>query len=281
MKIKDFAIPTSLAEAHRLLKDLGPNGLPVAGGTAHLFLRGDDEKVAVDISRLGLSGIRATDSGFEIGATTHIADLQHFQAPGWVLDRVARCFVSQQLRNAATLGGNVVRVFAWADFPAPLLVLDASFVLQGASERVIDAATFFNGQPVRLLQPGDLLTAVRVPAVKPPDGFAYIKQGRTAVDYGLVTAAAWIQLDGSRVAAARVAVGASVATPRRLNLVEEALTGKALTPQLIEAAVKQGWTGPVRRASPGVSEDYVRHVTAVVLRDAIRQAGAEAKGGAS
>ena len=277
--MKSFIIPGSLEEARELLRRLGGEGVPIAGGTAGVFLRGDENKTGVDITRLGLDGIRAEDGKFEIGATTPVADLRSHTATGWVLDQVAKRFVTQQVRNISTLGGNVVRVFAWADFPVALLALDAEFVVQNNEERVFTAGEFFSGQPARLFSPGDLLMAVRVPAVRNPAGFAYHKSTRVQADYSYCTVAAWVLMDGDVIQSARVAVGACVSMPKRLQGVERALVGKAPGEKSVADAVKVGWEGPVRRAYAGMGEDFVKHVTAVALRDTILAAVADAKGG--
>lgn len=276
MKIKDFEIPRSLEEARDMLRKLGPAGFPIAGGTSALFLR-NEQKTCVDINRLGLAGIHVAPDGFEIGATTTIADLQAFAASGWVLGRVADHFVTQQVRNVSTLGGNVARVFAWADFPVALLALDASFVVKADVEKVFDAVKFFDGQPARLLAPGDLLASVRIPSVSAPCGFGYRKITRTCADYSMATAAAWVRTDGRKIAEARVAVGAAVTMPRRMTVIEKELAGGSTDAGRVGEIVARGWEGTIRKAWPGLAEDYVRHVAKVAVRDAI----VEAAGGAS
>jgi hypothetical protein len=71
----------------------------------------------------------------------------------------------------STLGGNIVRVFAWADFPVALLALGATMIIQGDEARRVAADEFFNGQPVRLLKTGDLLVGVQIPALSAGPGF--------------------------------------------------------------------------------------------------------------
>ncbi len=279
--MKTIVIPNSLEEAHGLLRELGSAGVPVAGATGGVFFRGDDDKTGVDITRLKLSGIAAKGDHFEIGATTPIADLRAYRAQGWALDRVARRFVTQQIRNLATLGGNIVRVFSWADFPSALLSLDAEMTVCDGQTRSYKAAEFFDGQPVRLFKPGDLLRTIRVPVVEAPCGFGYRKHTRVQSDFSIATAAAWVQLEGNKVKAARIALSAAVAMPRRLNAIESALAGKTPNEGAILEAVKAGWSGPVRRAHPGLTDEYVKHVAEVTLRDAIAEAVAEAKGGAA
>lgn len=280
MKIEDFATPATAAEARRRLKELGPRGLPVAGATSLLFLRGDVPVTAVDLTRCGLSGIEAIPGGFAIGATTPIADLQNYRGDGWVLHRVADAFVTQQIRHQSTLGGNVVRVFPWSDFAVALAVLDATFVIEGDAVRRIGAKEYFTGQPARLYQAGDLLTSVEVPAVGPGVGFGYHKQKRTTADYSLATAAAWLEVGGGTVRAARVALGAAVPMPGRLREVEAAVVGAPARGGALREKAVTALSGLRTATAAGMSREYTAHLAGVVVGDvlvqAVRAAGGEA-----
>jgi CO/xanthine dehydrogenase FAD-binding subunit len=275
MRIADFRIPEHLDEARTLLKGLGDQALPLAGGTSLVFAVGRDEKIAVDLMRAGLDGIRREHGGFRIGATTRLADLQHFRADGWVLDRVAVRLASQQVRNMSTIGGNIVRVFPWADFPVALLALDASLVILGQGERTVGADEFFAGQPSRLLKGGDLLAAVHVKALPPGTGFGYRKETRAAMGFSLMTAAALVESDGKNIRRARVAAGAGVPFPCRLEAVEAALAGKPGKDETFREAAK-GTAGLKIRTSAGMSEEYIAHLAQVVVADALREAWTEA-----
>ncbi len=273
MKLVDFKIPKSLDEAQSVLKQLGPSALPIAGATSLVFTGGKDEKVAVDITRIGLEGIRRQNGTFRIGAATRLSVLQQHREDGWVLDRVAKHVASQQVRNVSTIGGNVVRVFPWADFPVALLALDAQFVIAGDSERTVKADEFFSGQPVRLLKPGELLAAVCVPAVW---GFGYHKETRAAMGFSVMTAAACLEADGKRIKRARVVVGAGVPFPSRIEAAEKALVGQAASEDLFKEAAAKGVQGLKMKTAVGNSDEYTAHLAAVVVCDAIAKAWAEA-----
>lgn len=272
---RDFVTPTSVDEARSELKRLGADGVPLAGATSLLFLRHKEPKVAVDLSRVGLAGIRDEGGAFAIGAMTSVDALRRYRAPGWVLDRVASCFVTQQVRNLSTLGGNIVRVFAWADFPVALLAMGATMTVQGDVPREYAADEFFKGQPVRLLQPGDLLTSIRVPALRPGQGVGFHKQVRVSADFSQATAATWIEIREKKIVSARVALGAAIPLPGRLNEVEAALIGRRSDASTIRAAVEA--LGPrTWRSVAGFSPDYIQHVAHVAVVDALAQACAAA-----
>lgn len=274
---KDFVVPANLEEARAELVRLGPEGVPLAGATSLLFLRHKEPKVAVDLSRAGLSGIRRDGSHFAIGAMSTISDLRNHREAGWVLDRVARCFVTQQIRNQSTLGGNIVRVFAWADFPVALLALGASMTIQGEAVRRVEVDEFFGGQPVRLFKAGDLLTCVSVPALQAGEGFGYHKQTRVSADFSQGTAAAWLKVEGGKIRAARVALGAATSFPCRLAEVEQAVAGHKGGEKLFrEAATQLGqrtW-----RSVAGFGPDYIKHIGEVAVADALLRAWQEAAG---
>jgi CO/xanthine dehydrogenase FAD-binding subunit len=272
---KDFVTPDSLEEARAQLKRLGPEGMPLAGATSLLFLRHREPKVAVDLSRIGLAGVGEQDGQFIIGALTSIAELRTHKAPGWGLDRVAARFVTQQIRNQSTLGGNLVRVFAWSDFPVPLLALGATMTIWGDQERSVGADEFFSGQPIRLFAAGDLLTRVAVPVLKKGQGFGYHKQVRVSADFSQGTAAALLTVEGGTITGARIALGAATTFPCRLAEVEQAVLGHPGSEKLFKDAATQ--TGPRNwRSVAGFAPDYIRHVAGVAVRDALARAWAEA-----
>lgn len=277
---KDFVLPRSVHEARAALKQFGAEAMPVAGATSLSFLRHKEPKVAVDLSRAGLSGIRAVEGGFEIGAMTHITALREMSTQGWVLDRVAHRFVTQQLRNMCTIGGNITRVFAWCDFPVALLALDATIRIASDSPRTVDAVEFFAGQPVRLLKAGDLVEAIRVPALGAGEGFGYRKHVRVEADFSQATSAAWVKVEGGVIKAARVALGASIPMPVRLPAVEQVLVGQKGSPKLFkEAATKIGtrtW-----RSVAGFTQEYISHLAGVAVADAIADAWTDAVEGRS
>mgnify|MGYP005858108153 CR=1 FL=1 len=271
---RDFVLPQSVDEARAALKQLGADGMPVAGGTSLSFLRHKEPKVAVDLSRAGLSGVVPVSGGFGIGAMTTITALREFASPGWVLDRVAHRFVTQQIRNQCTLGGNITRVFAWCDFPVALLALDASITIASDTPRAVDVVEFFSGQPVRLLQAGDLVQSVRVPALSSGEGFGYRKHTRVEADFSQATAAAWVKVEKGAIAAARVALGASIPMPVRLPAVEQAVVGRKGSAALFrEAASKLG--ARTWRSVAGFSPEYIGHLAGVAVADALAQAWAE------
>jgi CO/xanthine dehydrogenase FAD-binding subunit len=277
MKLNEFIIPDDLRAAKSALKKLGDKGFAVAGGTSLHFL-GLAEKTAVDLTHLGLSGIKKTGGSFLVGATTNLGELMKYQSAGWVLDRVALHTSTQQIRNISTLGGNIVRVFPWNDFPVALLALDATMYVEGAKEKAYSADDFFDGQPVRLFKPGQLLTRIEVPVLKKGQGFGYHKEVRLHAGFSLMTAAAVVTVKAGRIKEVRVAAGAGIALPARLPLVEAALEGQSAEAPSLNQAVANGTTELSWKGKEGMSDQYAAHLGRVVLMDVLSAALLQAKG---
>jgi carbon-monoxide dehydrogenase medium subunit len=272
MRIRDFIRPASLQEAREALKSLGNEGMVLAGGTALHFMQDETPVTAVDISRLGLSYIREEEGGYRIGATTRIADIQRHRAPRWALHEICRRMATHQIRNISTIGGNIARVFPWADLPVVLLAMGAEMAVDDGAESTVGADEFFAEQPAKRFAGGALLTSVKVPALGAGTGFGSVKVVRTAAAFSMATLAAKLVLDGEGIVSARVAAGSAVPFPRRLPEVEAALVGKEATEAVFAEAAAVAEGAAPWRGKEGMSAEYSKHLAGVALRDALERA---------
>lgn len=278
MKLCEFLRPASLPAARDNLRELGRRGMILAGGTALHFMQDHTPVTAVDITCLGLSYIHAEDAYYTIGATTPLADIQRYRAPRWALHEICRRISTHQIRNISTIGGNICRVFPWADLPVILLAMDAIMVIYSGKSEEVGADAYFSFQPARRFLTGNILTAVKVPVLKAHHGFGSIKVVRTQASFPMVTIGALLELDGNNIKSARVAAGSAIPFPRRLPEVEAALTGReAVTAVFQEAAGKAGADAPWR-GREGMSPDYSRHLAEVSILDALERAATFARG---
>lgn len=278
MKLSEFSRPASLAQARKTLRELGPRGMVLAGGTALHFMPGKTPVTAVDITGLGLSYIKQKGGYFVIGAATPLADIQRYRGPRWAMHEICRRISTHQIRNISTIGGNIARVFPWADLPVVLLAMDARLVIYSGKEKEMPADEYFSAQPARLFRGGDLLTAVKIPVLKAHHGFGSVKATRNSTAFSLVTIAALLELKGGVIKSARVAAGSGIPFPQRLKPVEAALAGKeASTAVFKEAAAAAGaaakWVG-----GEGMSADYIRELAEVSILDALERAAEFARG---
>jgi carbon-monoxide dehydrogenase medium subunit len=281
MKLSEFIRPASLAEARKALRQLGPKGMPLAGGTALHFMPGKTPVTAVDITRLGLSYIKQKGDYFVIGAATPLSDIQRYRGPRWAMHEICRRISTHQVRNVSTIGGNIARVFPWADLPVVLLAMDARMVVYSGKEKDMPADEYFSSQPARLFRGGDLLTAVKIPVLKAHHGFGSVKATRNATAFSLVTIAALLELGGTTIKSARVAAGSGIPFPQRLKPVEAALAGKEANTETFKAAAAAGGAAARWVGGEGMSADYIRQLAEVSILDALERAAEFARGRAA
>jgi CO/xanthine dehydrogenase FAD-binding subunit len=259
--------PTDLAEA---LAALAQAPLTVlAGGTdfypARVGRPIDDD--ILDIGALaGLRGIGDAGDHVRIGAATTWSDILAAELPEWLagLKLAAREVGGLQIQNAGTIAGNLCNASPAADGVPPLLALDAAVELaSGLGERVVPLADFITGNRRTARRADELATAVLVPKPRHAARAGFAKLGaRKYLVISIVMVAAVLEIEASRVAQARVAVGACSAVAQRLPALEAALLGQPCAPGL-GAVVSQTQLRPL------MPIDDVRG-TAAYRRDAAR-----------
>ncbi len=205
------------------------------------------ESTLLNIRRVeGLGGIKAVGDEIRIGATTTVSDIRRNAllaevAPALV--QAAECFASEQIRNAASVGGNVCNASPAGDTIPPLLVLGASVELacwrDGAAQtRRVPLEEFFVRPGKTVKRPEELLTAVVFP--RPGKDFVsrFRKSGpRPALEISTVSVAVGARVANGKLANVRVAMGSVAPTPLRARHVEAALEGRPLDAATIAAAV--------------------------------------------
>lgn len=283
--LERFVVPDSLEDAIALLAQGRQAARALAGGTSLVGFHGKGTAALVDITRLDLDQINPTDDELEIGACARlqrVADSPLLAEPGLAaLADAASGAGPRPVRNAVTLGGNVVGYKRWSDTPAALLALDAQVVVAGPrqSAEARPVSALFAAHPQTVLEPGELLTAFRLPRPDEATGSAYVKFGKTHVDYALAGAAARVTLDpAGHCADIALAVTAVERLPRRLDAAAAPLRGA-----LIDDDALAGLQDRVREllrpaADMRASAEYLADLGAVVAADAISRAAARARG---
>ncbi|MFO0838459.1 MAG: xanthine dehydrogenase family protein subunit M [Phycisphaerae bacterium] len=225
----------TLSDAAALLSRLGPEARPLAGGTDLVVdLKTGRTRVSnlVSLRRIAdLRGIALDDQGLRIGALTTIAELLRSQA---VRERfaplidAARDMASTQVRNLATVGGNIASAVPCADLPPILMVLNASLsVWSTAGLREIPIDSFFRGPRATALRPGELIVVVRVPFIQRGSGGAYARLAmRDGNAIAVTSVAAGVRLENARISEARIALGAVAPTPLLVPSAAAFLAGK-------------------------------------------------------
>jgi carbon-monoxide dehydrogenase medium subunit len=240
----DYHAPKSLADAVKLLGELGPEAKLLAGGHSLLpmmKMRFALPSHLVDLNRIeALRGVREEGDTIVIGAMTVENDLiasPVLQRRVPLLPEAARQIADPQVRNRGTIGGDIAHGDPANDHPALSLALGASFTLAGPSgTRTVAADAFFLGPFETALAEGEILTEIRVPAFAPKTGHAYEKLKRKTGDWATAAAAVVLRLDGGVVGALRIALTNLGPTALRAGAAEAALLGKPLDDAGIEAA---------------------------------------------
>jgi CO/xanthine dehydrogenase FAD-binding subunit len=277
--IQAFYRPTSVREAIRLLHDR--NARVVAGGTDLAVLRDRSIRSLVDITHLALDGIRRDTGGIIIGAGCTMSALERSSViralANGILARAAATCGSIQIRNVATIGGNLANGSPAADTATPLLAMDAAVVLQtDRGKRRLTLREFF-ALPQKRRISGGLLVELCIPKIKGRAGWSFQKFGRTETDIAVVNVAAGLGIasDGS-CAWARIALGAVAPAPMRAAKAEALLLGKALSGELIDAAAESVAREVQPITDQRASAEYRRAISQVLARRALRECAQEA-----
>ncbi len=178
----------------------------------------------------GLRGISQRSDGFRIGALTTWSDVIRAELPAWFdgLKLAAREIGGVQIQNAGTVAGNICNASPAADGTVALLALDADVEVQGARGiRRMGLADFVLGPRRTALEPGEIVTALHVPAPEERGASDFLKLGaRHYLVISIAMVSAVIHVDGAgKVSRAGVAVGACSPVARRLPALEARLVG--------------------------------------------------------
>lgn len=241
----DFYQPATLQEASRLLKENGPGGRFLAGGTDLVIAmkeKGLLPRYIVDLKRLpGLSGIREnSDGSISLGALTTLHEIETsalIKKKYPFLAQSAAEVGSIQIRNRATIGGNMANASPSADTSPALMALGASASIASASgERKMAIEEFFKGPGQNAMSPDEILTEITIPKTSANLVGEYIKfSPREMMDLAYVGVAVVYNLaKDKKCSGVRIVLGAVAPTPIRAKRAEAALEGQALSEALAE-----------------------------------------------
>jgi carbon-monoxide dehydrogenase medium subunit len=282
----ELAVPGSVDECLQILAKRGPDTKVVAGGTDLLpQLKNGVLKPGWVVDLSAVAELRtisdAPDGRLRIGASVTARELEldaRVRSRFPALAESAAMVGSVQVRNLATLGGNLCNAAPSADMAPPLLALDAEAVIAGPSgQRRVPMASFFLGVRRTVLAPGELLLEIVVPAQGAHSGGNYLRHTpRRELDIAVVGVASQVTLAGGKCTAARIALAAVAPVPLRATDAEQALVGQPLTPQQIERAadLASGAARPIddHRGSIEFRNHLVRVLTRRTLTTALERA---------
>lgn len=245
----DYFEPKSIAETLSILSKYEERARIIAGGTDIMvdMKHSDEPACLVNLKRIpDMGGIQEDDGYLQIGSLTTIREIEtnsRVKEGFPVLWWASHQFASIQIRNTATIGGNVCRASPSGDLLAPLLVLDArAKIASSDGEKTVPLDDFFLGPGKTILGFHAILTAIQI--LRPPreSRGAYLKHAvRGAMDISIVGVAIHVTPDSTRTLAqdVRIALGAVAPTPIRAKKTEAMLRDRALKQGLINEAARQ------------------------------------------
>jgi carbon-monoxide dehydrogenase medium subunit len=272
----DYVAPDSLDEAIRALAGGGEDAKLLAGGHSLLplmKLRLAAPSLLVDLRKVpGLRGIQRQNGTWRIGAMTPIADVARMSELG-IAARAAGLVADPQVRNRGTIGGSLAHGDPASDLPAVMLISEATAMIQGAAgQRTVSAPDLFRNYLETAIEPGEVLTEVRFPALE-GWGFGYEKFNRRSEDWAMVAVGAVVKVDGGVCEDVRIGLTNMASVPVRAAGVEQALRGAPFTAEAIAAAAEHAAEGTDPPGDLNASPDYKRHLSRVLVRRALLQAG--------
>ena len=274
--------PSTLDEAFRLAAEI-PESRYVAGGTDLLvqMRKGRPEPPAL-ISLRGLpelGGIEVS-TRVRIGAAVPLTDVQlHPVVAEWfpALVESISSLGSRQIRNVATIGGNLCNASPAADTAPPLLIYGASVELRDAGgSREMSLEEFLQGPGQTVLRPGEILTAIWLDPPLARTHSVFLRKGRVAMDLPIASVAGLVEWDGAICTRVRLAAGAVAPVPLRLERSEAMVEGSRLDGG-IRTRARQAVGSEISPITDLRStEDYRRHLTGVLLERALEHLANEA-----
>lgn len=280
----EYHVPRTLPEALALLGEYGDEAKLLAGGHSLLpmmKLRFAEPGHLIDLGKLAeLKGIREADDEIRIGAMTTENELiwsELLQTRCPLIVEGARQISDPQVRYRGTLGGDLSHGDPGNDHPALMMALGASFVLTGGQgERVVPADGFFLGTYMTQLEPGEIMTEIRIPTPAPGTGYCYAKLKRKTGDFATAAAAVTLRISAGAVSEVRIALTNVADTALRASDAEHALQGRPLDDAALAEAVRLAMAACAPVADLRGDADYKTAMAGEMTRRALTTASMRA-----
>lgn len=284
----DYFEPNTVKDALSLLEKYGGQAKIIAGGTDIMvdIKYKDEPGYLINIKRIpGIGAIQENGAGLRIGPLVTIRELETSKSVKErlsVLWEASHQFASLQIRNTATIGGNICRASPSGETLAPLLVLDAKAKLAFSDGEKTEAFTaLFQGPGKTSLGSKGLLTEIEVPFPAKGSRGVYLKHAvRGAMDIAMVGVAVLLTPDGSNgnVQDVRIGLGAVAPTPIRASKTEALLRGKQISAALLKeaAALAASESSPI--SDQRASAEHRRWIVEALTRRGLQQTWKAATG---
>jgi carbon-monoxide dehydrogenase medium subunit len=232
-----------------------------------------------DLQRLEIDG----DGALHIGAavTARVLELSPIVRDGFLgIAEGAGVIGSYQVRNLATIGGNVCNAAPSADVSPPLVAMDAVVVIAGPDgQRMLPISDFFQGVRRTALQPGELVVEFVIPAAAAGSGGTYLRHTpRRELDIAVVGVGTQLTIQDGRCTKARIALGAVAPVIVRASEAEASLEGQEVTTELLDKAATLAVSSARPISDQRGSAEYRLHLVRVLTRRTLQTAFERATG---
>ena len=280
---KEYLHPQTVQEAVEALASAPAPAIPIAGGTDIMLdlQQGNHAPVHTLVDLSGIPEMCTLEIRGEklfIGAGmphNRIVESPLVQEHATSLVESCGLIGGPQVRNSATLGGNVAHALPAADGTIGLLALNAEAeVASPSSRRLLPLHELFAGPGKSTLTPDEIIVGFYVPLRKPHQASAFCRIMRAqGIALPILNLAAWVERDGETIRAARVAVGPAGPTPFRALETSAYLSGKVFSEETIAGAQETLLSEAKFRTSPArATSEYRRELVVVLLKNALSSA---------
>jgi carbon-monoxide dehydrogenase medium subunit len=277
--------PATVADAVKLLADLGDDARPLAGGHSlvpMMKLRLATPAHLIDLHGVAsLKGIKRDGNKVTIGAMTTQHELlasDEIAKSLPILHETALLIADPQVRYRGTIGGNVANGDPGNDMPALMMTLGASYQLQGPNgAREVVAGEFYQGAYFTALEPGEILTSVTVPVPAAGHGYAYEKLKRKVGDYATAAAAVVLTMAGGKVTTCTIGLTNLHETPLLAADAAKAVIGASLDAASLKKAAQAAEAIMSPAADARGPVEYRKHVGGIMVTRALQRAAGRAK----
>jgi carbon-monoxide dehydrogenase medium subunit len=281
----DYETPSTLQDAIGLLEKYGEEAKILSGGHSlipMMKLRFASPEYIIDINNIpGLDYIKEEAGNVKMGALVREVDVEHsdlLKEHFPIFADVAKQIADPQVRNRATVAGNLAHGDAANDQPAVMLALRAGVVITGsAGSRIVPIDEFFFGFYTTAIQPNEILTEIQIPVPPKGTGSAYHKLERKVGDYATAGVGVQLTLDAKGICTA-IGIGLTNVNPvpLRAERSEAALLGKPINDETIAEAAKFAAEDCNPSSDLRGSEEYKRAMVAVLIKRMVIKAAERA-----
>jgi carbon-monoxide dehydrogenase medium subunit/2-furoyl-CoA dehydrogenase FAD binding subunit len=272
--------PESIEEVLYLLHQHGDEATILAGGQSLgplLNMRLSTPQIIVDINRVtDLQYYKSDDTGLKIGAMTRQSTLEDDSNIKEIQPLLAASIPyigHRSIRNRGTVGGSVAHADPAAEWPAIMLTLDGTILIQNStSSRTVDASDFYISALTTDLKPDEMLAEIQIPSWSKTSGWSFVEFSRRHGDFAVLGVATQLTIENGQCTKSRIAIIGGGSIPIRTSKAESMLSGETITDELLKEVAEQASKEVDPASDMHASAEYRRHLTSVLVSTALRKA---------